>query len=155
MTTIYVKCFEGQYLVRFRGDDPTMFRLCVDSLKSCIRADRRGYDPQAKYWYIDESAELSFRKWLDYARAWLHARIEWESESDYEQPPPPPKSWQQQSAYLRPYTTLHLLPSAPPELIKAAYKCLAMKCHPDHGGSNKAMQELNAAYETLAEGRAA
>jgi hypothetical protein len=152
MTTIYIKSFEGQYLVRFRGDDPTIFRLCVESLKSYIRADRRGYDPQAKYWHIDEGAELSFRKWLDYARSSLHARIEWEGESDYEsEPQPPPKSWQQQSVYLGPYNTLHLLPSAPPELIKAAYKCLAMKYHPDHGGSTQAMQKINEAYELLAE----
>ncbi len=152
MTTIYVKRFEGQYLVRFRGDDPQLFRLCVDTLKSYIRQDLRSYDPVVKFWRIDEDAELSFRKWIDYARSSLHAQIEWEVESDYEQPPPPPpRSWQQQSAYLGPYNTLHLLPSAPPEVIKAAYRALAQLHHPDHGGSNQAMQKINEAYELLAE----
>jgi curved DNA-binding protein CbpA len=45
---------------------------------------------------------------------------------------------------------LHLLPDAPPELIKAAYKTLAMKFHPDHGGDTRRMQELNEALQLLA-----
>ena len=45
--------------------------------------------------------------------------------------------------------TLHLLPTAPPQLIDAAYKALARLTHPDLGGSTEAMQRLNAAYERL------
>lgn len=33
--------------------------------------------------------------------------------------------------------------------VKIAYKEQAKKCHPDAGGSDEAMQKLNAAYETV------
>ena len=33
--------------------------------------------------------------------------------------------------------------------LKSLYKKLAMKCHPDHGGSTQKMQELNAARDIL------
>jgi curved DNA-binding protein CbpA len=47
------------------------------------------------------------------------------------------------------YAVLHLLPTAPPELIKAAYRCLAMIHHPDRGGDTEAMQRINSAYAGL------
>jgi hypothetical protein len=47
------------------------------------------------------------------------------------------------------YTKLHLLPSAPDEVIKAAYRALAMLYHPDRGGDVAKMQAINAAHERL------
>lgn len=35
------------------------------------------------------------------------------------------------------------------EETKAQYKAMALKCHPDHGGSKEAMQEINAAWEEI------
>lgn len=35
------------------------------------------------------------------------------------------------------------------EIVKAGYRALAMKYHPDHGGDGKKMVELNLAYEKL------
>jgi hypothetical protein len=45
--------------------------------------------------------------------------------------------------------TLQVAPDACPEVIKAAYRALACKLHPDLGGSEQAMQRLNEAYATL------
>ena len=36
--------------------------------------------------------------------------------------------------------------NATPEEIKTAYRRQAMACHPDHGGSEALMAEVNAAY---------
>lgn len=47
------------------------------------------------------------------------------------------------------YSTLHLLPSAPKELIRAAWICLAKLYHPDYGGDQEAMKLINRAYEEL------
>jgi DnaJ-domain-containing protein 1 len=47
------------------------------------------------------------------------------------------------------YATLHLQPTAPPELVTAAYKCLAKLAHPDRGGTTTNMQMLNAAFDSL------
>lgn len=50
-----------------------------------------------------------------------------------------------------PFRTLHLLPSAPPQLIHAAYKTLARINHPDLGGDVTTMQRINAAYDKIKE----
>ena len=51
------------------------------------------------------------------------------------------------------YDNLKVARDAPPEVIRAAYKTLCHKFHPDrHGGSTKATQTfqlINAAYEVL------
>jgi curved DNA-binding protein CbpA len=44
---------------------------------------------------------------------------------------------------------LHLLSTAPPELIDAAYRVLAKQHHPDTGGDTVVMQRLNGAYDVL------
>lgn len=48
------------------------------------------------------------------------------------------------------YRALYLVPGAPPELIKAAYRILAKRVHPDAGGTTEQMQRVNAAYAELA-----
>lgn len=50
-----------------------------------------------------------------------------------------------------PYAILHLLPSAPLEVARAAYRALALQAHPDHGGSAAEMQRLNGAIEAITE----
>lgn len=48
-----------------------------------------------------------------------------------------------------PWATLYLVPGAPTEVVKAAYRALAQKYHPDHGGDTAKMQALNAAMGKL------
>ncbi len=52
-----------------------------------------------------------------------------------------------------PWRILHLRPTAPPELVVAAHRCLAKLHHPDKGGSHEAMLAINRATEALKEGR--
>lgn len=47
------------------------------------------------------------------------------------------------------YRALHLLPTAPPQVIRAVYKALALLLHPDHGGDEEAFKHLQKAYEVL------
>jgi len=47
---------------------------------------------------------------------------------------------------------LHVCQSAPPEVIRAAYRALAKSQHPDTGGDTGAMQRLNDAYARLEAG---
>ena len=49
------------------------------------------------------------------------------------------------------YDTLGVGKSASPEEIKAAYRKLAMKHHPDRGGDQKKFQQITEAYETLSD----
>ena len=48
-----------------------------------------------------------------------------------------------------PYATMFLLPEAPVELVKSAYRLLSMVHHPDHGGTDEQMDRLNNAYEQI------
>lgn len=54
-------------------------------------------------------------------------------------------SWRVQSHF----QTLWLLDGAPLEVIRAAYKALALLHHPDRGGSHEAMVRINTAFEAL------
>ena len=48
-----------------------------------------------------------------------------------------------------PYEVLGVRPDAPMEVIEASYKVLAKRAHPDIGGTNDAMAELNEAFEDV------
>jgi len=47
------------------------------------------------------------------------------------------------------WSRLYLIPNAPLEIVRAAYKTLAQKYHPDKGGDVEAMQKINAAYKEI------
>jgi curved DNA-binding protein CbpA len=49
------------------------------------------------------------------------------------------------------YSLLQVVPEAEPEVIRAAYRALARKHHPDTGGSEALMAMLNVAWETLSD----
>jgi curved DNA-binding protein len=49
------------------------------------------------------------------------------------------------------YTTLGISKNASEAEIKAAYRKMAMKHHPDRGGDEKKFKEVNEAYETLSD----
>jgi hypothetical protein len=55
------------------------------------------------------------------------------------------------------YAVLHLLPSAPPQVVKAAYSALAKMYHPDKNTDPKAverMKAINKAYQGIQEKQA-
>lgn len=47
------------------------------------------------------------------------------------------------------WTRLYLLEGAPIEVIQATYRALAKKHHPDAGGDQELMKEINLAYKAL------
>jgi hypothetical protein len=49
------------------------------------------------------------------------------------------------------HAVLHLMPTAPPVLVKAAYKALAFKYHPDRGGDVETFKQIQEAYDNLKE----
>lgn len=60
--------------------------------------------------------------------------------------PPPTGPRQTATGY---HATLYVLPNAPKEVIRAAYRALAAIHHPDVGGDSERMIEINHAYAAL------
>ena len=48
-----------------------------------------------------------------------------------------------------PYAILHLLPTAPKDVVKAVRRQHAIMNHPDHGGDGESMSKINRAYEEI------
>ena len=51
-----------------------------------------------------------------------------------------------------PYSILYLIPNAPDFVVKAVYKTLAFKYHPDRGGEAEQFQKVREAYEAITKG---
>ncbi len=149
MTTIYVTQ-DGQqdFHTKLRSEDELAFKALIEALKNFVPPVYRRYEPTTRKWVVGEPAAESFRHWLSYARATFGAQVQWigetyeDPEAEWTPPPPKPKA-------VDPYVTLHLLPSAPPEVVKAAYRALAVLNHPDKGGDEEKMKRLNEAYGRL------
>ena len=106
----------------------------VAALKSGIPSYGRSYDPATKVWSVGASyADLAVGL---LRRFFPDARIE------------RPRASARPDEHFR---VLHLLPSAPPQLIDGAYRVLARLHHPDAGGDPEVMRRLNAARDALRE----
>ncbi len=111
------------------GDARLRFPFCqglVDELKAQIPAHCRAWTPQTKTWfiaapYVNRAARLA-EGYFDVE--YIDAPQAQQDTSSAAPPPPRP-------LHPDPYATLHLLPSAPPELIEAAARALAKIHHPD------------------------
>lgn len=98
----------------------------VNGIKSLVPPGARSFDGETKVWCVD-----------------------FEFVGRHEQAEPEPQPIRRDDDA---YRELHLLPSAPPELVTAAYKTLARLHHPDVGGDTATMQRLNDAFAKLMAG---
>jgi hypothetical protein len=133
------------YGVKISTPDRDAFAFAIDELKNVVPSNCRTYDPTKKFWTITDSSSLD--DWLYELRRVYDVSADYNGEQPNNPPPRPPQS------LATPYKTLHLLPDAPPEVVKAAYKALARIYHPDLRGDTAKMVEINRAYETLTQGR--
>lgn len=156
MTTILILQIPrgGGFCIKLKSNDAGMFKLCVETLKSFVPSPLRSYDPTSSQWVVVESATDRVHRWLGYASTNLHAQVEWLSSGGDDEPgegwtPPPRPKPPKQSKEDEAFNALHLQNSAPPELIKAAYRVMALLHHPDKGGDEAKMKAINAAYKQL------
>jgi hypothetical protein len=135
------KIADDDYTVRVYGGD--LFHYVINELKDTIPSYGRKYSPDTKSWRI--CSDHFLHRWLDEMALADDIEIEWEHEQRRQAPPQPPRFSRRTEAY----KALHLLETAPPELIKAAHKTLAFLHHPDRGGDLRIMQGVNAAFDVL------
>jgi hypothetical protein len=140
---IKITTTDGGSEVKIFAADTNAFTYAISELKGIVPVAFRNYDPTKKTWIITDWGCLD--EWLDE----LRSVYEIETEYHDEQPsrPPPPQS------IASPFQTLYLLPNAPPEVVKAAYKALAKIHHPDARGSSERMVEINRAFEVITRNR--
>jgi len=141
MTTILIRHAGNTFIVSLSGTDPPALQEAVDSLKRLISRAQRRFNAERREWSIHKSAAFQFYRWVDYACTATGANIEWG--------PVAGSVARRETRPADPYSVLHLRETAPPELIKAAYRTLAQLYHPDRGGDAQVMTELNLAYELL------
>ncbi len=111
----------------------------VAALKTRIPAYARRYDPDSHAWTVISShADVATRLMLD-----VFSDVE---TVGAQTGPTFDRGSDTREAAL---VVLHLRPTAPPELIDAAYKALARLHHPDRGGDTATMQRLNRAADQI------
>ncbi len=122
-------------------------RELVDALKDEVPGYARSYDPDTKAWSVQSA-------YVAVARSLVESVYPDVEVIDFS-----PNFGRHESRRAAPdasgrtsYTVLHLRETAPPELIEAAFRCLARLHHPDRGGDVATMQRLNAAHAALTKG---
>lgn len=117
-------------------------RTLVDDLKLKIPASCRSWDPIEKAWTVQAPDPY----WAKLATELLQWAFPYATVTE------PSSSRQRHATELdEDFRVLHLLPSAPPALVRAARKVLALESHPDRGGDHGRMVAINLAYEHLEE----
>jgi len=141
---------DGVHL-RFGCGDEVAFALRLEALKEDIPSHARRWHADQKTWWVAEAYRYELNQW----------RVRWFENGRHTTPPPsaPYQAHQAPWAWVPPgsgahgaYAALHLLPTAPPALVKAAYRTLATLHHPDRGCDTATMAQLNAAYAELEKG---
>ena len=150
-TTIFINTDTEGFKIKLQSSDRYSFKKAIEWLKVAVPADLRSYDPQARQWFVDMTAGEDVREWLSSCESCFAAEVKWNGANSSgttgrkQEPTRPPR----QQPRIDPYAALHLLPTAPPDVVKAAYRALATINHPDHGGDMVAMQRINTAYAQL------
>jgi hypothetical protein len=132
----------GDFEIKLKSDDSDAFMAAIAALKNCVQPMDRAWRPATKSWCVDASAEFEMGEWLALCRSNFNAEVTRATEKQKERregraaPKPAPD----------PFAALYLLPSAPVEVVRAAYRALATLHHPDHGGDAERMKAINAAY---------
>jgi len=115
----------------------------VDALKATVPGYARTYDPATRAWTVTA------------AYASVAARLMHQTFADVETVDAQggPTADRGRPTGGDPYQVLHLLPSAPDEVVTVVYRTLARLNHPDCGGEHDAMLALNQAYDAIGGGR--
>ena len=149
-TIIITPTPEG-YVLKFKGMTKETFTPAIETLKRTVSPNLREYEPDTKQWFVADAARTQLDRWLGHLFVSYGVEAEWIAADDvddaHERAHKPHK---RTSSRAELYAALHLRETAPPALVRAAYRELAKLSHPDAGGTHEAMLKLNEAYRQLA-----
>jgi hypothetical protein len=112
----------------------------VAELKRLVPSPLRSYDPDSKTWTIP--ARYVSAVWYILYQVFDEVDMQGSRTGTADRGRPSRDD---------PWVILHLRPTAPPELVTAAHRCLAKLNHPDTGGNTATMQMINHAVEQIRE----
>jgi hypothetical protein len=124
------------------------FDLALTMLKITVPHRLRRFESGSKSWQIERRAKGALMSWLLFCKNHLRAQVIYDSycgEAEWKRQVNKINKMQLAESY----RMLHLLPSAPAELVKAAHKIMAKLNHPDLGGDIDTMQRINAAFDSI------
>jgi len=104
----------------------------LGTLKRSITAKKRLYDGQDKCWYVTND---QYDKLVHILEQYFDDVVL----IDFPALDVATDSWGK----------LHLAPGAPMEVVRAVYKALSLLHHPDKGGDEERMSEVNVAYKEI------
>ncbi len=119
-------------------------REFVERLKAVVPQTYREWEPTNKVWLIRRPYDRVVARELRYY--FLDASIEDQPLDEPNVPKPHACSCDAD------HRALYVCQGAPAQVVRAAYKALAMVNHPDQGGDTETMQRLNMSYERLEAG---
>jgi DnaJ-domain-containing protein 1 len=144
--TIIINSSAEGYTLTMKRLTRDNFADAIASLKRTVPSHLREYEPTSKQWFVSDAARTQLDRWLGHLFVSYGVEAEWITADDAGERARKPHT----SAKVDPFATLHLLPTAPPEVVKAAYRALAHLHHPDKTtGDGARMRTIIAAYEQL------
>jgi hypothetical protein len=116
----------------------------VERLKTAVPHEFRQWNPQHKTWFIQAPYDTDALRVL---RAFY-------PDADVDEKPGAGRYSSSSSGCGcdADHRALYVCQSAPPEVVRAAYRALSRTHHPDAGGDLVSMQRLNDAYERIQSG---
>lgn len=145
MTTLLLEKYSDKWIKLISSNMSSRF---VNVLRYSLKQNFRRWDPVSNTWIVHysqinplvKSARRHFEK-VNYSQL----PTQWQilaagADIPIDLPDVKSKDW---------YSLLFVTDTAPVEVIKAAYKALSRKYHPDTGGSQEKMTQLNEAYNEI------
>lgn len=126
----------------------------IEDFKILVPWRERNWDPDRKVWFVETRWLFEVLDLMDTFFSWVMFNMDDQTltghtvkqRAQYTPPKPPPGP-----SVPEPYRILMVAPTAPPEVIKAAYRALCQMRHPDRGGTHEEMVTLNRAFEEISQ----
>jgi hypothetical protein len=139
MTYIFVRHRrDGKYEVRFNAEQTQDYRRMLLSLKTYFPVVAREYNSKLRTWLIEDKSGNEVDRWRAKMVEELNPLMEFVCERQ--------DVWE--AAIQESYRTLHVLPSAPWDVVHGAYLVLGALCRTTDAGPDQ-LERINVAYERL------
>lgn len=130
---------DGKYEVRVAAQSSRDYKQMIMSLRIYVPESMRTFKHLPRTWVIENQCRNEVGLWVVKMTEALDPTVEFFCERD--------GAWE--ATVGESYRTLHVLPSAPWEVVRNAYEGLVEIYHVRGGGDREQLERLHAAYDKL------